>query len=426
MFRHYEISYSPLLNVFPASYIQAGETKGVFAPFGEDNLLPSYLMHLAREVPIHRAILNSKTNYVSGQGIQSSNAVLKDFIMNPNNSGEHLFALIRRVIFDYMTFGNAFIEVITDGAGSFVSVFHHDASKVRIDLANRNALLHPDWSAYKSKDDKDMIKISLFPEYQPIGGVEKKVRYGRQTERLYHCMYHFKDYEPEFYYYGLPSYYAGLRNVLISLLTSIWNQKRLQNAFAADGLLVIPGVNNEEDAKTLDAEFSKLKGSLGEKSGNIVIQYLEDAQPGTPLQEAKFIKFPIENEGNWLELIKAIDMALITIHGWFKSLTPYSDEKAGFDTKRIVNEWEIAQNTVIAPLQEFFISGFRKIFAGTKIQFNDFEFVNQPPVERINPFKFVWEVRRDSGLDYDRKDPNQAILVQQVKNIYPTEYELKV
>ena len=50
----------------------------------------------------------------------------------------------------------------------------------------------------------------------------------------------------------------------------------------------------------------------------------------------------------------------------------------------------------------------------------DFEFINTPPISRINPMKFVWEVRRDSGLDYDKNDPAQKVLILQLQNTYST------
>ena len=40
--------------------------------------------------------------------------------------------------------------------------------------------------------------------------------------------------------------------------------------------------------------------------------------------------------------------------------------------------------------------------------------------------KYVWEVRRDSGLDFDKTDPVQKLLVLQLKNIYPSSDTLNV
>lgn len=111
-------------------------------------------------------------------------------------------------------------------------------------------------------------------------------------------------------------------------------------------------------------------------------------------------------------------MSIITIHNWFRSLTPYSGEKTGFDANRIINEYEIALNTIISPLQTFFLHHFDQILKYFKLPLGELSFINEPPIERINPFKFVWEARRDSGLDYDKNDPIQHLLVIQVKNTF--------
>ena len=91
---------------------------------------------------------------------------------------------------------------------------------------------------------------------------------------------------------------------------------------------------------------------------------------------------------------------------------------------RILNEYEIAMATVIHPIQEIFVQSFQNSLSDYRIFLKDFEFINKPPVSRINPMKFVWEVRRDSGLDYDKNDPVQKLLVMQLKNLYPTEQSL--
>ena len=64
--RFYEFSYSPVLDLVDTDVILDPSNINVFVPFGIDNALPRQLIKLAREVPVHRAILNSKTNYILG------------------------------------------------------------------------------------------------------------------------------------------------------------------------------------------------------------------------------------------------------------------------------------------------------------------------------------------------------------------------
>jgi hypothetical protein len=267
-------------------------------------------------------------------------------------------------------------------------------------------LIHPSWSDFKGKNDENLSSLPLFPGFR------------KGPDGLLHSVYHIKDYEPEFYYYGLCSYFPGLRSIIISGLTNLWNQNRLECGFTAPGLLIIPGINDETDATALETEFEKFKGVDGEKSGDIIIQYLADLSPGQSSQQAKFIEFKKNEEGKWMDLHTQSELSIITIHNWFRSLTPYSGEKTGFDANRIINEYEIALNTIINPLQSFFLRHFDQVFNYFALPSGQLAFINSPPIQRVNPLKFVWEARKDAGLDYSKTDPVQNQLIMQLKNTF--------
>ena len=407
--KFYEFNYSPVLNLFDSDFVDLRINWKDYVPFGDDNSLPRQLVKLAREVPVHRAILNSKTNYISGQGIQSSDTETHRFLLNPNNKRESFFTIIKKLVFDYLTFGNCYYEIVTNNKKAFAYLYHQDATRVRLHVDGKRALIHPNWEYFKGMNDEHLQVISLFPSA------------GLGKDALYHSLVQIKDYEPEFCFYGIPSYFAGVRNIIIAGLTNIWNQSRLESSFAAAGMLIIPGVNSDEAAEELDKLFQDYKGALGSKASEIIIQYLSDLGPGISAQEAKFIEFAKQVEGNWINLHKQAEISMITIHNWFKSLTPYSDEKSSYDSNRILNEYEVAMCTVIQPIQELFINSITSSLVSFGVELKDFEFINNPPISRMNPLKYVWEVRRDSGLDYDKTDPTQKLLVMQLKNIFPKE-----
>ena len=401
-------NYLPLLNLKRSDFINLKTNYEIFIPFGEDNLLPTQLNQLAREVPVHRAILNSKSSYVLGRGFVTRNPVIQKLIESPNNTFEDLNTIFRYIVHDYLTIGNAYLEIITNPAKTFMYWYHTDSSKCRLSAVENEVLIHPSWAEFKGKNDENLTRVPLFPEFK------------KGADGLMHSIYHIKDYEPEFFYYGLCSYFPGLRSIIISGLTNLWNQNRLEQGFTAPGLLIIPGINDETDAEELDAEFAKFKGVDGEKSGDIIIQYLADLSPGQTSQQAKFIEFKKNEEGNWLNLHTQSELSIITIHNWFRSLTPYSGENTGFDSNRIVNEYEIAINSIVTPLQTFFLRHLDQILKHFKLPAGQLSFLNEPPIQRINPLKFVWEARRDAGLDFDPTDPIQKMLIMQLKNTFNT------
>ena len=399
-------NYVPLLNLKRSDFIDLRTNYEVFIPFGEDNLLPTQLNQLAREIPVHRAILNSKSSYFLGRGLSTVNPVIQKLVDSPNGTFETLDSVFRYLVHDYLTIGNAYLEIITNAKKSFTYLYHIDSSKCRLSSRENDVLIHPSWSEFKGKNDENLTSLPLFPDFR------------KGPDGLLHSVYHIKDYEPEFFYYGLCSYFPGMRSIIISGLTNLWNQNRLENGFTSPGLLIVPGINDPSDAESLDSEFGKFRGVDGEKSGDIIIQYLADLSPGQTSQQAKFIEFKKNEEGNWMDLHRQAELSIITVHNWFRSLTPYSGETTGYDSNRIVNEYEIALNSIINPMQTFFLRHFDQILKYFSLPTGQLTFINEPPIQRINPLKFVWEARRDAGLPYDKTDPVQQVLVIQLKNTF--------
>ncbi|MCB2218971.1 MAG: hypothetical protein KQI35_01160 [Bacteroidetes bacterium] len=407
-YKLFEYNYTPLLDLFESDFIDLNNSHD-YIPFGEDNLLPQQIIQLSRSVAVHRAILNSKTFFIAGNGFVSENADVSVFITSVNNFKESLRDVFFKVLFDELNIGNGYLEIITDKNKSFLSLFHIDGSKCRLSANADTIIIHPDWAAYKSRKDELRQEIPLYPIYK------------KDDNGLYRSVLHIKQYEPEFYHYGLPTWYAGLNSVIIAGLTDVWNQSRLERQFNASGLLVIPGVNDDKDAEVLDAEFDKFKGAANEKSHDLIVQYLKDLGPGQQRDLAQYIEFKKNEEGNWIELHKQAHTNLLSIHNWFKSLASFFGEKTGFDTKRILNEYEIALNTSIRVYQSRYLEIFSRLLSDFGFNITDLDISNESPVYRISPVKYVWEVRRDMGLEYDPEDPKQKLFYSELKNKFTTD-----
>nr|MBC8147297.1 hypothetical protein [Bacteroidota bacterium] len=188
--------------------------------------------------------------------------------------------------------------------------------------------------------------------------------------------------------------------------------------FNASGLLIVPGVNSAPDAKALDDMFATHAGVNSVNAHNLIVQYLNDLGPGQSRDNAQYLEFKKNEEGNWLNLHLQAYNNLLSIHGWFKTLCSFFGEKTGFDTQRIINEYEIALNTSIKSWQHRYSLLLNTFFADFNFKTDDIAFENQSPVYRLNPVKFVWELRRDSGLEYDKNDPRQKLFYSELKNTF--------
>ncbi|MBT3747486.1 MAG: hypothetical protein HOG34_00775 [Bacteroidetes bacterium] len=397
----FEISgYAPLLNLVDTDNVSSFSNKN-FIPFGEDNLFPQQIAHISREVALHRALLNSKSFYIAGKDFISNNSTFSKWLSRVNNQDETLKDVFYKLIFDELNMGNSYFEIVTDSRKSFVQIYHVDAITVRL-TSDKKVILHPDWSNYKGVNDKKQRVIALYPRFTKDG-------------KFYRSVFHLKQYENQFYYYGIPSWYSGIRSIIIAGLTNIWNQTRLENQFNASGLLIIPGVNTEEEAAELELMFENYKGYS--KVAKLLKYYLADKGPGETRELAQYLEFKKNEEGNWLQLHQQAQSELITIHNWFKSLCSFV-ENTGFDSNRIINEYNIALNTVIKVHQQKYINVFKKVLSLFAFDVSDLSVINESPVELLHPLKYIWELRRDMGLPFDKSDPKQCLFYQELKNTY--------
>ena len=116
-----------------------------YVPFGSNNLFPEFLAEITRKSPTHRAILGQKKILSVGKEFQSEDQRLMEFV-DDVNTGESLRDVYGRLMFDYYTFGNAYLEIVKHKAG--VNLYHIDATKCRISKNHEHVYIHPDFFLY--------------------------------------------------------------------------------------------------------------------------------------------------------------------------------------------------------------------------------------------------------------------------------------
>jgi len=64
---------------------------------------------------------------------------------------------------------------------------------------------------------------------------------------------------------------------------------------------------------------------------------------------------------------------------------------------------------------------FKKLLADFGYKSDDLAITNESPVYRLNPLKYIWELRREMMLDYDPNDPKQQLFYSELKNTFTSE-----
>lgn len=363
--------------------------------WGGDNMLPRALSLLARRSVAHRRIINDKADYISGKGFTCAegSTELKYMVEHANGRGESLHSILRRIATDEAMFGNAFMEVVTDAEHSFLSFYHVDASQCRVACDESHVVMHHDWSQFNASQ---AITLPLYPLFEPM------------EDGTLRTVVHYKSYEPMFSHYGVAPYIAALDAAAIVYKTDRWNISRIDNAFQLSGVMMLDGaVDSEEEAdRVVRMAEEKFAGNPGQ-----VLFVLRDGNEG---DNSRFIPIDTSTDGDWHTLHSVAESDLVVAHSWFRSLSGL-DYASGFSSGRILQEYEVALNTVILPIQAQLLEPIRAIIASQLgVDASSLDIVNRPPSRSKPLYMRIWEARRADGLDYDESDPEQQRFLAEI------------
>lgn len=370
--------------------------------WGDDNLFPQALALMARRSTTHRRIINDKSDYIAGKGFicdESAVPELASFIRCANGQNETLRQVISKLAFDKALFGNAFLEVVTDARHSFLALYHQDASRCRLARDSQHVLLHHDWSQFRASEAQS---LPLYPHFE------------EQADGSLRSMIHYKDYEPTFDHYGVPSYIAGMNVSAIAYKTDRWNISRLDNSFQLSGVMMLDSaVDNEAEAERL---IRLAEEKFGGKPGQVMF-VLRD---GSEADNSHFIPITSQNDGDWRDLHEQALADIVVAHSWFRTLSGL-DYSSGFNSERILQEYEVALNTVILAEQADLLEPIREVIATTlTLDCSSLEIINRPPTRSKPIYMKVWEARKADGLEYDPEDERQQFYLSEI-----TKYNLK-
>ena len=349
--------------------------------FGNDNLFPNDMAAICRQSVTQRSILNSVVLFCAGKGFTIDKAW--ESWMEDND----LHDVYYRILLDYKMTGNAYLEMVTDSKKSFLKFYHQDSTKVRRKTEG-GFMLHPDWNKYTMADQKS----KYLPEY-PL--------FKKGKDKFMHSLIQIKDYEPEFMYYGIPNWYAGLKSAIIDSQINTWNKERLENKFSIDAILAIPGVDTPEEANKVQKELNKLTGA--KNAGNLLPLFMKTLGSGESKERIELLPVKTPNEGSWLKMNALSVNQLLMINNWYASLAGFPQNN-GFDTDRILTDYMVAKVNIIIPTQKRFIGIFESIMSDFGIN-ADLQIINEQLVTK--DMRYIWEIRKEQGMDYDENDETQ-------------------
>lgn len=374
----------------------ASSGNGKIWQWGADNLFPQRVSMLARSNAIHRGIISSKADYISGRGFAFDDKNLAlERVVNRANGTQSLAQVIGRVVYDKVLTGNGFIEVAI--AGGQMLFFHQDATRCRVvkpsEGEDKRVVLSADWGNHIEQYD---TTLPLFPAFE------------QDSEGVWRSIIHIKDYEPMFSHYGVPSYIAGLGAARIGYKTSSWNEQRLDNSFQLSGVMQVTAP--EDDDEKLAELAHNIEKKFAGKPGQVMFTVSNEA--GT----ANFTPIQSNNEGDWAMLHGISKNDLVTAHSWFISLAGL-DYTTGISSDRMLNEYSVALATIIQPEQAQILEVVRAALDRVGIDGSSLAFINTPPITEKPIYMKIWEARKADGLEYDENDPAQNVYLANITRV---------
>lgn len=365
-----------------------------FWRWGDDNLLPNALSLMSRRSTTHRRIINDKADYIAGKGFSfdEQQPLLRALTEQANGEGDTLRATLFRLAFDKALMGNAFLEVVTDERHSFLSLYHQDSSLCRVARDKQHIILHHNWREFRGEEAR---QLPLYPLFE------------KQEDGTLRSMVHYKDYEPMFNHYGVPKYIAGMGVSAIAYKTDCWNNARLDNSFQLSGVMMIDATASDLEAEQIARQAQK---HFAGNPGAVMFVVRE----GKGEDNTRFIPVESNNEGDWSALHDQAISDIVIAHSWFRSLSGL-DYSSGFNSERILHEYEVALNTVILAEQEELMSPIKQIITSLLgINSSSLEIINRPPTRSKPVYMKVWEARKADGLEYDEQDERQQAFLSEI------------
>jgi len=393
--------------------------------FGDEgeykNRYPEYLLDLYRRSAKNHAIINSKKDYVVGQGwaVNAEGldtlglAKLQEFINHPNQY-ESLNDILEKVALDYELYNGFALEIVYNQLNDKIA-----------------AVYHADFARYRSNDDGSCYYHSEdWSKHNPI--VEKIEAFDWKNPSGKQLLY-VKGYSPDCKYYPLPTYLGSTSYIELDTEIAQFHLSAVRNNFV--GGTIISFYNGEPTAEEQEEIERQIKDKFtGTNNANsIVLNFADSRDRGVEIQQLNgndFDKrFDILNKTVQREIYaghQVTDPALFGI------------KEDGIFTSRnqLVDSFELFQNTYINNRQQFIERVFNELASlqglSNRLYIQDTEPISvQFSEATVTSVMTQEEIREKVGLPKLEKPLEAAktskdeddLLVEHFKNCGSTDYE---
>jgi hypothetical protein len=328
-----------------------------FAP--DDNLFRS-LLEARLLSPTQSNCLNDKIFYSIGDGLQVQDQEFPtEFDKRMNGKRQTIDDILKAVFDSFYQDGNKFIEVVRTEIGNerFVHAYPHNNMDCRFEVRKdgqdpthvlRSKKFRRDGYFTWTKEEKP-VRIPLWRD----DAADDKEIWLKDKKGVERTMFAVKNEVQGVDFYGLPSNFSGLHNVVLEWRATRFNLDNFENNMFLAGLLFIQGAMSKTEEKKFLQNLKKMY--TGEGKGQRILPISSEAG----LTDTKFVPFNSTQEGHFMDFDKHNIDKIISANTWSKDLMDLKETSGlGKGGEYLKQLFKIKFRTAISPVQQVVMNNF--------------------------------------------------------------------
>lgn len=323
--------------------------------WGNRNDYPIKLSELYFNSIVHKSCVDFGVTAILGDGIDYQAMNMNETEVMPNNL-QTWDELIRCLALDYILYGSYAFQIIRNKDGRTFSYYHQPISSVRCSPRDEEGNITSYWLC------QDWTATGKYP---PI----EIPRFGFQEEETINSgkpyLFVFESYTPDLDYYTTPKYVGGIKAIMTELELIRYDLRAVKNNFSANGFLVLPRVESDEERREL---LNNIKNSFvgADNANSLVVTFSNGDENDSNV--AKFVK--IDKDSNNVNLFsesnsRNIDR-IVTAHRIpSKALIgmPIDGATLGGGGNEVNVAWNLFNKTVATEYRNAILTTINKMFA---------------------------------------------------------------
>lgn len=335
--------------------------------WGQKNDYTQKLSELYFNSIVHKSCVDFIVTSIVGEGVdyEKMNANQSELVPNYQQTWDEL---LRCLALDMVVYGTFAFQIIKNKDEKTYSYYHQPVSTVRCSPRDDEGNITSYWIC------KDWTSTGKYP---PI----EIPRFGFQDDEVIATgkpyLFVYESYTPDLEYYTTPKYVGGIKAIMTELELIRYDLRAVKNNFSANGFLVLPRVESEEERRDL---LNNIKNSFvgADNANSLVVTFSNGDENDSNV--AKFVK--IDKDSNNVNLFsesnsRNIDR-IVTAHRIpSKALIgmPTDGASLGGDGNQLNVSWNLFNKTVASEFRNTIVNTINKML---KLNGIDTEIVLKP------------------------------------------------